>query len=362
MRLGVGWDGASFEVLEPLLAEGRLPVLSKFLSRAARRPLRSTVPPVTFPAWTTFLTGCEPATHGLTDFTLRDGYSVRFVNASYRRVPTLWKRMSDAGLRVGSYAVPATYPPEPLDGIVVPGFDTPLGASGSCRTEPAGVGLQIIERHGSLAVGGPSQLRIGPGWHRDALARMLADIETRTRIVCELLEAEAFDCFMVHFGESDTVSHHFWHHADVRSPRFDPEGIPTAVADVYQALDRALGRLLKTVGTGAAVMLVSDHGSGGTSDRVIFWNRWLADRGYLGFHSRSPLGRVQKSVRRAAMALLPHTLAASLFRRAERAADWAESAARFSGVDWSRTVAFSEELNYQPAVWINRDGREPRGP
>jgi predicted AlkP superfamily phosphohydrolase/phosphomutase len=38
-----------------------------------------------------------------------------------------------------------------------------------------------------------------------------------------------------------------------------------------------------------------------------------------------------------------------------------ESAARFGGVDWRETCAFSEEVNTQPGVWINLRGREAAG-
>jgi len=39
----------------------------------------------------------------------------------------------------------------------------------------------------------------------------------------------------------------------------------------------------------------------------------------------------------------------------------AESRLRFGGIDWSRTKAFSEELNYAPSIWLNQTGREPEG-
>src|SRR5206468_3587232 len=56
-------------------------------------------------------------------------YRVRFVNGSYRRVPALWTRLSAAGRRVAVLTVPATYPPEPVDGVMVSGFDSPLATA-----------------------------------------------------------------------------------------------------------------------------------------------------------------------------------------------------------------------------------------
>jgi predicted AlkP superfamily phosphohydrolase/phosphomutase len=34
---------------------------------------------------------------------------------------------------------------------------------------------------------------------------------------------------------------------------------------------------------------------------------------------------------------------------------------RFRGLDWGRTIAYSEELDYHPSVWLNLRGREPEG-
>jgi len=47
-------------------------------------PLRSTIPPWTFPAWTSFMTGKNPGKHGVFDF-LRPragSYALEFVNGS----------------------------------------------------------------------------------------------------------------------------------------------------------------------------------------------------------------------------------------------------------------------------------------
>ena len=58
--LVLGLDGASFDVLDPLMAAGRLPHLAAWCREGARGRLTSTVPPMSFPAWSTFLTGYEP--------------------------------------------------------------------------------------------------------------------------------------------------------------------------------------------------------------------------------------------------------------------------------------------------------------
>ena len=368
MLLVVAWDGACFDVVEPFLAAGKLPNLAQLLERGASRRLQSTIPPVTFPAWTSFLTGATPDRHGVTDFTIRRGYEVSFANASYRRLPTIFEHLSRAGRRVGLYAVPATYPPNPLNGFVVSGFDTPFGASlGGGDTYPPELRAELVNRYGGLANEGLPQSKIGKHWHRAALVTMTEQIRRRTKIVHDLMHdtglgrRPALDALMVHYGESDTVSHHFQHFCDAKSPRFKPSPYEDAIEQIYVELDKALGTLLETLGLDGTVMLVSDHGSQGASDRAIYWNLWLAERGWLAFTSEDTRSRLTVLARKAALRWVPERLQAPLFARFRGAGATLESRSRFSGIDWSKTRVFSEELNYFPALWLNRRGREPSG-
>ena len=73
----IGLDGVGLDLLADLRARGAsLPHLSRLMARGASGPLRSTSPPMTLPAWTTFMTGAAPSSHGVVDFTMRKGYRV----------------------------------------------------------------------------------------------------------------------------------------------------------------------------------------------------------------------------------------------------------------------------------------------
>jgi predicted AlkP superfamily phosphohydrolase/phosphomutase len=104
------------------------------------------------------------------------------------------------------------------------------------------------------------------------------------------------------------------------------------------------------------VGVVSDHGFGGAGTGVVHLNNWLAEHGYLAFaNGGEPL------VKRAALTLVPGAWRGALFRRFRGMATRAESASRFGGIDWTKTTAWSEELNYFPSVRVNLRGREPEG-
>ena len=360
--LVIGLDGASLDLIHPWAAAGRLPVLARLMGTGAWGPLRSTIPAATFPAWTSLVTGVNPGRHGIFDFTERvpGTYRVRFVNGSFRRAPALWTRLAAAGRRVAVLTVPATYPPEPTCGVMVSGFDSPLAtAIDGSFVHPRALWRDIQRAVGRVPFADFQEVATGPGWHARALARLLEGIERRTRLATWLLARERFDALMVVFGESDTVAHHFWRFHDPRSPRHAPGPFADAIARVYEALDRAVGALLAAA-PDTAVAVVSDHGSGGASDQAVHLNRRLAACGLLAFRPAAR-GSVARLVRAAALRAVPPRLQGGLVRRAPAAAARLEGLSRLAGIDWRRTVAYSEELDYHPSVWLNLRGREPEG-
>lgn len=366
MLLILGLDGATLDLVAPWAADGTLPNLARLMREGAWGRLASTIPPATFPSWTTFMTGVNPGRHGIFDFTRRVAgrYAVRFVNATSRKMPSIWSRLSAAGRRVAVLGVPGTFPPEAINGCMVSGFDTPVTTRADRRfVYPAELAPEI-ERLGGFPFADFQEFDIGPGWHEQALASLLGAIERKTRLAEWLLDRERWDCFMLLLGESDTVAHHFWAHHDADSPRRSgtaPLASGDPIRTVYAALDATIGRLLARV-PGARVLVVSDHGFGGAGDTAVYLNRWLAEQGLLAWQPSGGIGQVAGWLRRAAVRAIPPAWQARCFRLAGgRLANAVESGVRFGGIDWRETRAFSEELNYFPSIWLNVHGREPLG-
>ena len=55
--LVIGWDGATFDILHPMIKDGDLPTLSHLIQNGSSGILRSVYPPSSAPAWSSFLTG-----------------------------------------------------------------------------------------------------------------------------------------------------------------------------------------------------------------------------------------------------------------------------------------------------------------
>ena len=369
-------DGASFDVIEPMVVRGRLPHLARWMKEGAARPLRSTVPPVTFPAWTTFMTGLGPGEHGIFDFTqkLPGEYRVRFVNATDRTGRSLFERVSRVGCRVLVLGMPATHPPEPVAGLLVTGFDAPVsaGTDEKSASDPA-LYRRIAERAGPWMRPSLKESNTAGDFHERAASTLLERIESKTRFSLEALRVLAEDAggrrpdlVVIVFSESDTVGHHFWRDHDPASPRHDGNvgsRRRDTIESVYEKLDGACGEIRRAFGEDALCVVVSDHGMGGAARYVVRLNRRLEECGLLMRQGRagSASSRLARKLRDAAVRTLPASVAQAVFRRARAAAARVESQARFGGFNWDHTLAFSEEANTQPGVWINLTGREARG-
>lgn len=351
----IGLDGAEPLLVQRWMLENRLPHLARLKKEGLFCPLAGTMPPATFPAWTTCVTGVNPGRHGILDFTQMDAgnYSVHFVNSTMRKAPALWNILSAAGKRCAVLGVPGTYPPEEINGVMVSGFDSPVCTRiDKSFVYPAGIYDDVREwRFADF-----QESRIGPKWHDTVFPKMMESISIKESIAVKLLQREPWDFFMAVFGESDTVAHHFWMFHDPVSPRFKPGGRNDAIRLIYQRLDAAVGALIRAAGEDVTVCIVSDHGFGGAGTGVIHLNNWLAERDYLKFAPAKP-----NLLKSAAMSLVPQHLRGAMFRRLQDMAARAESQSRFAGIDWNHTFAWSEELNYFPSIRINLKGREPAG-
>lgn len=218
----LGLDGATFDLMLPWIKEGHLPCLGRLVEKGAFSPLRSTIPPITPCAWSSFMTGKNPGKHGLFDFVepLPDRHGFRFTNASARKGESVWGILSRRGHRVGVLNVPMTYPPEQLNGYCISGLDAPDeqcpyifpdGLREEFKKEAIDYHLDI--RHvGNMR----SDAR------RDRILRDSCAIEAmRTQALRYLSKQYPADFRMLVYTVTDQVQHHFWHYMDAGHDKHD---------------------------------------------------------------------------------------------------------------------------------------------
>src|ERR1700757_2394980 len=296
----IGLDAATWDLMGPWIEEGRLPNLANLVGSGVRGELESAIPPLTPPAWTSFMTGKNPGKHGIFYFLEPQpgSYAMRYANGGSRRSRTFFGLLSDAGCTVGSVNVPFTYPPEQLNGFQISGFDAP--SEKSPFIHPPALREEVERIVGKVRF---DITHLGFMSTDKRRMQVLADMgkvdEQWTNLALYLLEKHPADLMMFTFMSIDTVQHHFWQYLDPEHFMYDAGGgvqFKDAVLQVYQRLDAAMGKFLERLPEETMVIVVSDHGGGPVSDRVIYLNRFLAQLGLLKYkkQNKSGFGRAKR--------------------------------------------------------------------
>lgn len=281
--LVIGLDGATFDVLNPMMQAGRMPRLTEAVQNGAAGVLHSTVPPITPAAWTTFLTGKQPGSHGIIDFERYETTSNKLEFNSTRcldHVRNLWQILSARGLKVGSINVPMTYPPIKVNGFMISGFETPGPQSEFAY--PPDLKPRILQRWRDPT--------LRTKWRRKTLggnALFAQNIDYMTRSFHQGAamtkwcgDEFGWDVLMVVLKLVDNLQHKTWKHLDPRWSERNPRRRDLA-RQAFNELDVAVGELLDYAEAHeAAVLMVSDHGHGSLEGKVqpnLLLKRW----GYL---------------------------------------------------------------------------------
>ncbi|MGH8095355.1 MAG: alkaline phosphatase family protein [Chthoniobacterales bacterium] len=369
----IGLDAATWTLIRPWMAEGSMPNLAKLMKAGVSGTLESILPPITPPAWTSFMTGKNPGKHGIFHFveTEHGGYAMNYANATSRRSPTVWKLLNDAGYTVGTMNIPFTYPPEKLEGFQISGMDTPSETSPFIH--PPELREELVRHLGEIQL----DLRfLGAMSTDERRNQVLAEMEQMdrqwTKAALYLLENHPQDVMMFVFMSIDTVQHYFWQHMEKNHFIHDPKLAPKfgdAIRKVYERLDAAAGQIIDRLPAQTAVFVVSDHGGGPVVDRTIYLNRYLAQLGLLHYKEKATSGirTFGTKILRTGFSLLRRSLSsrqksrlAHLFPRILQKSEMAYSS--FTSIDWSRTKAYcSEVLASPPSIWINLKGLKPQG-
>ncbi len=369
----IGFDGATLELIEPWAAAGILPAFKRLMERGAWGPLQSTMPPVTPAAWSSLATGTQQGKHGLFDFYARrpGSYETNVVNAANRHGATLWGLLGEAGYRTTVFNVPASYPPDRVNGVMISGLLTPTQATDAAW--PPEVLQELKQAVPGFSFYPPGIFSEG---QEAAFVQQVLDWDKMTLQATEfLMTRQPWDFLFTVFIGVDIMSHFMWRHMVTRgasAPTDDPatrETLANAIQAVYRQADAILSTLLEMAGDDTYVAVVSDHGFG-PLDYYMHVNAWLVERGYLKF-KRTPAVMLKYLAYRLGVTPL---FILNLMRRLRLGGkvqetvstrnDWAKAMVKkaflsLADIDWSRTTIYA--TGYGAGLFVNLKGREPQG-
>jgi predicted AlkP superfamily phosphohydrolase/phosphomutase len=356
-----------------------MPHLAEVARNGLAVDLASVVPPITAAAWTSFMTGKHPGKHGIFDFTAFDpGTGTwRVNNATNIRSKTVWQLLSEKEKRVVVLGLPYIYPPYPVEGILVSGWDAP-SLQGNF-TYPTSLINRILEEIPDF--GSTSDLSFWKFLPTDSwkdfhafLAKLRRSFEQQFDLAQLFLDSESWDVFMVHFQQTDWIQHKLWSYiAKACADPSDKSARVAAIRDYYRRLDELVGALINSVDASDTLTIVlSDHGFGADFGTICV-NYYLRKWGYLhvAAKARQPLKDLFRNSRLATVRSLYGRLASIKHRldgehNLRKHRSWAEELQETTPrqkllVDWPQTRAVLLGSSETGFVYVNEKGRWPNG-
>jgi Tfp pilus assembly protein PilF len=287
--LFVGLDGADWELFDGYMASGIMPNLAALAREGRTGALTTIQPPLSPLVWTTMMTGVSPLEHGILDFTrFNPATGAREpITSGERRVPAIWTMAGDAGRSVAVLGLWATWPAEPVRGLLVsdrflsftsteaqppPGFIHPADREAWARdalaraeksTDLASLRAYLPDL--TAAELATEAARPDPYAHPvSALRRILIETRAYDDLARSWIAEQRPDLAVVYFQGTDTLGHVFAPYAPPRQPAVSGADFArySHVPELYFAeIDRLLGGYRKLAEqNGAVLMLASDHG------------------------------------------------------------------------------------------------------
>lgn len=266
-------DGADWDLLSELSADGRIPNLKALIQGGTTASLQTIQPTVSPLVWTTAATGVAADRHGVFDFV--DANRKTPVDATSRRTPAVWDIAEAFGRNAAVVSWWGAWPPQ-LDSVVT--FDTPMIAQPEAIFPPElqpvvtqlGIPTATVQsdqvRRFLNITGAEYDAAVTRGSASDPInifRNVLAKTWTDHRVGIRLYQDQQPLLMMVSYDGTDTVNHLF-------APYHPPyrEGVSTgefrkywpAVANYYSEIDRLIGEWMKVLSEDTTVIVMSAHG------------------------------------------------------------------------------------------------------
>jgi predicted AlkP superfamily phosphohydrolase/phosphomutase len=263
----IGWDCAAPELVFDAFKDD-MPNTQQLMSEGIYGELKSTIPPITVPAWMCMMTSRDPGEIGIYGFRNRKDYSydtLSIANSHAVTVPTLWDLLGQEHKRSVVLGVPLTYPAKPFPGWMVTSFLTPgdlvspMTQSNLQCTFPPRLSREIMQNAPEYMIDIPNYRTDDRVELEESLTKMTRE---RFKLARYLIEKKAWDFFMMVEMGSDRLHHAFWRYWDKTHPKYEPNSkFADTMRNYYRLLDEELGSILSLVDNDTTVFVVSDHGA-----------------------------------------------------------------------------------------------------
>ena len=275
--LVIGLDCASPKLIFEEFKEN-LPNLSRLKDNGLYGNLRSSMPPITVPAWMVMFTGKNPGKLGLYGFRHRKNNSYTEISiASPKNIheQKVWDILGKSDRKSCIFAIPPNYPPQAVNGWSVGCFLTPSAKSN--YTYPSELKQELEESYDPYIP--DIDYRSG---NRDIIQEQLYKmLDNHMNLIKHLIQKKTWDFFaFVEIGV-DRVHHAFWRYYDKTHHMHEPNSkYKHVIRDYYKVVDQYIGEIIELIDDNTYILVTSDHGVKAMRGAFCI-NEWLIKEKYL---------------------------------------------------------------------------------
>lgn len=349
----LGVDGAYLKLIENWVEEGKLLNFKKIMDGGIYGKLKTTIPPLTPCAWSSFMTGKNPGKHGIYDFFhMGADYTIKLNSSKNRKSPDIWDYLSENGSKCLVINVPFTYPPKKINGIMVTDFTTP--SKEVDFTYPHELKNEILDKYPNFRFSEESKYSERRGDKRKFAEDMMGLADIQFELFTEIIKKDTFDFSMIVFMLTDHAQHWYWKYMDKSHPEYTKDSeFEDVIMKAYEKIDCFLGKLMKMCPE-HNIIIMSDHGAGPYYKDVSI-NKWLMDEGYLFL--KADQSYLKKTMRKIGInKLISVGLNIGFWSVVKKFPGIKNSVLNkmvptYQDIDWSRTVAYS--YGYYAPIYFN---------
>ncbi|MBD3287660.1 hypothetical protein GF337_02550, partial [candidate division KSB1 bacterium] len=360
----IGLDGINLEIIEPLIRDKKVPVLEKLLSRSAFSTISSVLPVNAAAAWTSLLTGKNSGKHNIYEFydKTNGSYHRNIISSSGVTSKRVWDILGDHDLKSIVMNIPVTYPPSPVNGIMVSGM---LTKPDSNFTYPENLTEELRSKKYIIDLFGHYRNTL-----TDYMELAFQTIIYRQQAFLDLIKKNEWDFAALAFTTIDRLQQTIWQQK-------------SQIEKLFIKLDELIGEILTETDDGNTyVMLLSNYGYRDVTKK-FFVNEWLSDLGLLSKNISTGKASIPNLIedyfdfRKQKPRLIPHFLAKTGITKDNIRSVLPEFVCEMLKkrmparirkifpkenlvINWDKTKAYFPS-EYVHGIRINLKGREPNG-
>lgn len=337
----LGIDGASLDTINRMLKTNKIPFIKKLMNKGVVADLKSTMPPISCPAWASFGTAKNPGKYGTFSFSDKreNSYELNLNYNILNKIKGFWDYLNEKGIKTGLLNIPLFGAAKKVDGFFIAGdfCEKPYFYPEKLKQEDKLGKLKIIQQ---WPYGTPK---------KTIIKDIFEMLENRLYLTEYLMNKKEWD-LLISVVQYDTLNHFNCH---------DKPSLENYFKKLDQWLEKNLGNR-----EDIDIIIFGDHGADELKGR-FYINNWLLNKGYLHLAQKKPLisrilpkDKIEIAVTKLGMAKMLMKIIPKRIKQ-----KWPESEISFEHlqIDWKKTKAFACGDCYTGSIYINKKEREPRG-